>query len=164
MTDNNIKPSSLLIGNGSNAPSPTPLKTKLLVSLAIFSLIGGLFGGALFIRSKASSEDTFLYVDTINCSQINGWAYTGQKPTGGAKLAIYFYEAPKSGGPISGTSALTNINRPDVNLARGLIGDHGYDIAVPPELPQDKEIVVEVLLVVELANKMTLPRFPLDTT
>jgi hypothetical protein len=138
--------------------SSSPLSTKRFSNRRLglivmgFALTGSLLGGALFIRSKASEQGIEVVIDTISCSQVEGWSYNNLKPNGSDNIAVYYYNTPKADAPITGVSTTANLPRTDVNDARGIIGDHGFKIKAPDNIPTGVELIVEVLLLNDSNN------------
>ncbi len=76
------------------------------------------------------------YTDFANCDRIAGWAF--DPDTSSAQTAIHIYQDNPAGSGIFLGAGETTAERPDVNAAFSITGNHGFNIPMPESAKDGK--------------------------
>lgn len=102
-------------------------KGKHLVLIPLFLTI--FFGFSNFPIVYANQAPSG-WLDGADCEKISGWAYDPDTPSEGIAIHLYYTTGSDTSQKFL-TDTYTNGNRPDVNSALGISGNHGYTISTP---------------------------------
>ncbi len=82
-------------------------------------------------RNSILPQPTFGFLDPpVTSSGASGWALDPQTFAGGSKvIAVHLYVDNN----IFVADAAANLPRPDVNAATGFLGNHGFNVPIPPK-------------------------------
>ncbi len=100
-----------------------------LVPILVLGLVFSLFPYRPAEALTYLNRDPIGYLDYANCDIIAGWAVDLDAPGDSATITIYV------DGVVSGLGTYTTpYERPDVNAAYGITGNHGFHISTPESL------------------------------
>jgi hypothetical protein len=85
------------------------------------------------LRNSILPQGTIGFIDSVTGSGASGWTLDPETFAASAEaISVHLYvNGPAGSGTFVG-AATANISRPDVNTATGFLGNHGFNVPIPP--------------------------------